>query len=162
MLREVSDSDLGALLRWRNHPEVRKASFTTHEIGEAEHRRWWSRVCADPTRRVLIYEHRSTPCGVVTFSGLDGAEAWWGFYLDLDGLGESGELLHAWLGLEKAAIAHAFGPLGLRVLRGEVLAANEAVLRFHRRCGFTESGRHVREIDGEEQVVVHMELRRGR
>ncbi|GAA2634228.1 GNAT family N-acetyltransferase [Actinomadura fulvescens] len=160
MLRDVSDADLGALRRWRNHPEVRRASFTTHEIGELEHRRWWERVRADPARRVLVYEHRSTPCGVVTFSGIDGAGAWWGFYLDLDGLDASGELLPAWLGLERAAIAHAFGPLGLRVLRGEVLAANEAVLRFHRRCGFSETGRHVREIDGEERVVVRMEIGR--
>ncbi|MFG2002620.1 GNAT family N-acetyltransferase [Spirillospora sp. NPDC048911] len=164
MLRDTSDADLAVLRRWRNHPEVRKASFTTHEIGEAEHRRWWSAVRADPSRHVLVYEHQEIPSGVVTYSGLGGSgagpEAWWGFYLDFDGLAERDELLPAWLGLEKAAIAYAFGPLGLGVLRGEVLEANQAVLQLHRRCGFVESGRYVRKIDGHDQVVVRVELGR--
>ncbi|WP_307797112.1 GNAT family N-acetyltransferase [Actinomadura barringtoniae] len=156
----MSDDELGTLRRWRNHPEVRLASFTTHEIGEDEHRRWWSSVRSDPSRRVLVYEHRATAAGVVAFTGLGGPEAWWGFYLDVEGLDARGQLMPAWIGLEKAAIAYAFGSLDLDVLRGEVLASNEAVLQLHRRCGFTETDRYAREIDGEDQAVVRLALRR--
>lgn len=163
MLRPADDDDLPVLLRWRNHPRVRAASFTTHEIGEAEHARWWARVRDDPARRVLVYEHDATPAGVVTFSGLEPGRTIgeWGFYLDLAGLERSGALLAAWIGLERAAIGHAFGPLGLATLRGAVLAANEPVRWLHRRFGFVETGTHRREAGGVPVDVVTIELTKG-
>ncbi|GGO74279.1 GNAT family N-acetyltransferase [Nonomuraea cavernae] len=162
MLRPVGDHDLPVMLRWRNHPRVRAASFTTHEIGEAEHARWWAAVKDDPARRVLVYEHDGAAAGVVTFSGLRPGSrcADWGFYLDLDGLERSGALLRAWIGLERAVVGHAFGPLGLTTLRGEVLAGNEAVRRLHRRFGFAETGRHTRHVDGAPVDVVAIQLTR--
>ncbi|MEV0146637.1 MULTISPECIES: GNAT family N-acetyltransferase [unclassified Nonomuraea] len=162
MLRHVDDGDLPVMRRWRNHPKVRAASFTTHEIGEDEHARWWAGVRADPARQVLVYEHGGVASGVVTFSGLaPGAPiAHWGFYLDLDRLERSGELLAAWFGLERAAIRHAFGPLGLTTLRGEVLAANKPVRLLHSRFGFTEIGGYRRLLDGETVDVVLIEFTR--
>lgn len=160
MLRGVRDDDLPAMRRWRNHPRVRAASFTTHEIGEAEHARWWAAVCADATRRVLIYDHEGTSAGVVAYSDLSPDSASWGFYLDLDGLERAGTLLRAWIGLERAAIDHAFGPLGVSALRGEVLAGNEPVRSLHRRFGFAEVGIHQRDVDGVPRDVVAIELRK--
>ncbi|MCK2221434.1 GNAT family N-acetyltransferase [Actinomadura sp. ATCC 31491] len=160
MLRDVHDDDLPAMRRWRNHPKVRAASFTTHEIGAAEHARWWAAVRADATRRVLVYDHDGRPAGVVAYSDLSAASATWGFYLDLDGLERSGALLRAWAGLERAAIGHAFGPLGLSVLRGEVLADNEPVRTLHRRFGFAEVAAYRRDVDGVPRDVVAIELRR--
>jgi UDP-4-amino-4,6-dideoxy-N-acetyl-beta-L-altrosamine N-acetyltransferase len=162
MLRAVQDHDLPAMRRWRNHPRVRAASFTTHEIAEAEHARWWATVRDDPARRVLIYDHDGTAAGVVVFSGLTPGSPHgdWGFYLDLDGLERTGALLPAWIGLERAAIEHAFGPLGLTALHGEVLADNEAVRRLHRRFGFTEVGSYHRDIEGGRGEVVSVRLTR--
>ncbi|MFG3435749.1 GNAT family N-acetyltransferase [Nonomuraea sp. NPDC047897] len=162
MLRPARDDDLPALLRWRNHPRVRAASFTTHVIGATEHARWWAAVRHDPARRVLVYEHDGRDAGVVTFSGLAPAATTgeWGFYLDLSGLERTGAVLAAWAGLERAAIGHAFGPLGLTTLRGQVLAGNEPVRRLHRRFGFTEVGVHRREVDGTPVDVVTVELTR--
>ncbi|MGP4095644.1 GNAT family N-acetyltransferase [Nonomuraea sp. KM90] len=160
MLRDVRDDDLPVMRRWRNHPRVRAASFTTHEIAEDEHARWWAATRADAGRRVLIYDHEGTAAGVVTFAGLSPKSADWGYYLDLDGLERSGTLLRAWAGLERAAIEHAFGPLGLTTLRGEVLAGNEPVRRLHRRFGFVEVGAYLREVDGVPRDVVAIELRK--
>lgn len=160
MLRGVSDDDLPAMRRWRNHPRVRAASFTTHEIGAAEHARWWAATRADATRRVLIYEHEGTAAGVVAYSNLSPESASWGFYLDLDGLERAGTLLRAWAGLERAAIDHAFGPLGVTALRGEVLAGNEQVRFLHRRFGFAEVGTYQRDVDGVPHDVVAIELRK--
>ena len=61
MLRPATDGDVETIRRWRNHPKVRRASFTTHEIGPEEHRAWWEAVSADPTKRVLIFERNGTP-----------------------------------------------------------------------------------------------------
>ncbi|MEV0201275.1 GNAT family N-acetyltransferase [Nonomuraea sp. NPDC050691] len=162
MLRQAQDDDLPAMLRWRNHPKVRAASFTTHVIGEDEHARWWAGVRDDPARRVLVYEHGGTASGVVTFSGLTPERpiASWGFYLDLDGLERSGELLAAWFGIERAAIHHAFGPLGLTTLRGEVLAGNQPVRLLHSRFGFKETGGYRRVLDGATVDVVTIEFTR--
>ncbi|WP_043623701.1 GNAT family N-acetyltransferase [Nonomuraea candida] len=160
MLRDVEDADLPVMRRWRNHPRVRAASFTTHEISAREHARWWAAVRADAGRRVLVYDHEGTPAGVVTYTDLSPGSARWGYYLDLDGLERAGALLAAWVGLERAAVEHAFGPLGLTTLRGEVLAGNEPVMRLHRRFGFVETGTYVRDVDGAPREVVAIELRR--
>ncbi|TMR10547.1 GNAT family N-acetyltransferase [Nonomuraea turkmeniaca] len=160
MLRGVRDDDLPVTRRWRNHPRVRAASFTTHEIGADEHARWWAAVRADPAKHVLVYDHEGTAAGVVTYAGLSTASACWGFYLDFDGLERSGALLRAWIGLERAAIDHAFGPLGLTTLRGSVLADNEPVRLLHKRFGFVEVGTYRRDVDGVARDVVAIELRK--
>ena len=108
MLRDATDGDRAMVLRWRNHPQVRRSSFTTHEIG------------AD----------------------------------------ERGEMLAAWIGIERESISYAFDKVGATVLRGEVLASNAGVWRLHRRFGFTETGRYVREVDGLPREVVRIELRK--
>ncbi|MCG5217252.1 UDP-4-amino-4,6-dideoxy-N-acetyl-beta-L-altrosamine N-acetyltransferase [Streptosporangium sp. KLBMP 9127] len=162
MLRQMADHELETVRRWRNHPKVRAASFTCHEIRPAEHARWWADLRVDPARRLLVYEHQGTPAGVVTFTGLGTLDhsGSWGFYLDLDGLERAGALLPAWIGVERAAIEHAFGPLGLRTLYAEVLAANEAVRRLHGRFGFTEAGTYTRDVDGVAREVVRIRLDR--
>ncbi|KAB8198078.1 GNAT family N-acetyltransferase [Nonomuraea phyllanthi] len=154
------DDDLPLMRRWRNHPRVRAASFDPHEIGEEEHARWWEATRADTRKQVLIYDHEGVAAGVVSYSGLSSEGGSWGFYLDLDGLEPSGALLPAWIGLERAAIEHAFGPLGLTTLRGEVLACNEPVRRLHRRFGFVEVGAYVRDVDGVPRDVVAIRLRK--
>jgi hypothetical protein len=161
MLREASDADRDMVLRWRNHPQARRASFTTHEIDAAEHDRWWSSVRADDTKWLLIYEHGGVPSAVVTVVTTDPESATWGFYLDIDGLNRRGELLPAWMGVERESASFAFEKIGVSVLRGDVPAANTAVRRLHRRCGFAEIGTYIREIDGVPREVVRVELRKG-
>jgi UDP-4-amino-4,6-dideoxy-N-acetyl-beta-L-altrosamine N-acetyltransferase len=161
MLRPATDDDLGNMLRWRNHPQMRAASFTSHEIGWEEHVAWWARTRGDKTRSVLIYERAGVPCGVVTFHDIDrrARTADWSFYVDNEGLAESGELLGAWVGLEREALDHAFDVLGIVRLGGHTLASNQVVLQLHRRFGFHEVSTEQRVIDGVLQDVVRTELR---
>jgi UDP-4-amino-4,6-dideoxy-N-acetyl-beta-L-altrosamine N-acetyltransferase len=161
VLRPALDADRDLVLGWRNQPEVRRASFTTHVIAAEEHRAWWQAARADDTRRVLVFEYRDRPAGVVTFADIDAAQrsAAWGFYLDVAGLNERAELLPAWLELERDAVGHAFDDLGLDRLGGETLAWNTQVLALHRRFGFRETRRYQRPVDGTPQEVVWTELR---
>ncbi|MBG0813542.1 UDP-4-amino-4,6-dideoxy-N-acetyl-beta-L-altrosamine N-acetyltransferase [Planomonospora sp. ID82291] len=160
MLRRAFEHESEMIRRWRNHPRVREASFTTHEIGEAEHAKWWAGAMADATRRILVYEHEGVPSGVVNFFDHDAEarRAGWAFYLDVDGLGARGELFAAWLTVEGEAIGYAFGELGVETLRCEVLAHNAAVRTLHRRNGFVEVGSYTRPVDGTEEFVLVMEL----
>lgn len=123
--------------------------MTTHEIRPDEHAAWWS----ENWRNVLIYEDEGVPAGVVIFSGET-----WSFYLDVAGLGQ--RMLPAWMRLEKEAIEHAFGKLGLDRLGGETLEENRQVLALHRRFGFRETRRYERAVDGVMKTVVVTE--RGR
>ncbi|MFI7539875.1 GNAT family N-acetyltransferase [Actinoplanes sp. NPDC049599] len=150
MLRPAVDADRDTVLAWRNHPEVRAVSLTTHVIGAAEHAAWWDAAMADPDRHILIYDDR----GVVLFD-LREDPASWSFYLDVAGLGA--QLLPTWMRLEQAAVEHAFGPLGLTRLGGETLADNKQVLALHRRFGFTETRRYERLVDGTPTTVVWTE-----
>jgi len=159
VLRPAADDDREMVLRWRNHPSVRAASFTRHEIGPAEHARWWSAVRGDSSRRMLIYERDSVPAGVVLFSAYDRTSATWAYYLDVAGTTGRGDELAVWFGLERAALDHAFQVLGVALLRGEVLARNAAVRALHRRFGFREVGEYMRDIDGHPEEVVQIELR---
>jgi UDP-4-amino-4,6-dideoxy-N-acetyl-beta-L-altrosamine N-acetyltransferase len=169
VLRPATDSDRESILRWRNHPDVRAVSLTRHVISPDEHASWWEAVQQDSSRKVLVYERKDVPSGVVTFFDIDtdARSAWWGFYLDIDGLTERGELLPVWVAIEREAVRFAFEELGLEVLEGEVLASNQAVRNMNRRHRFTETGSDTRVVDGEQVEVVHMrldatEFRRGR
>jgi hypothetical protein len=147
MLRPARHDDRDLILPWRNHPDVRAVSLTTHEISPDEHARWWAKRQAD----ILIYEDdEGTPAGVVIFDGNT-----WSFYLDVAGLGR--RLLPAWMRLEKEAVEYAFGPLGLDSLGGETLADNKQVLALHRRFGFAETRRYERIVDGVSKTVVWTE-----
>lgn len=163
MLRDATDADCERMLSWRNHPDVRRASLSTHVIQPAEHRAWWLRVQSDPTRQVRIFEHDGRPAGVVMLTDLDEKtrSAAWGFYLDVAGLTARRALLPAWMALERAAIAYAFDDLELDRLGGATLAWNVQVLALHRRFGFHEVRRYRQLVDGVPQDVVWTERGRG-
>lgn len=162
MLRDATTADLADIRRWRNHERVRAVSLTAHEISAEEHRNWWARVAADPSRRVLVYQRSGVPSGVVTFFDHDRAvrTAGWGFYLDLDGLDERGETLPAWMEIQRDALDYAFDRLGVHVLTGEVLEENTVVRRMNRRFGFTEADPETREVDGRSARVRRLRLHR--
>jgi RimJ/RimL family protein N-acetyltransferase len=164
VLRDARDTDVETIRVWRNHPKTRGASIWTAYITPEGHAQWWEKVSADPTRRVLIFSYKGNDCGVVTFNDHDetAGTAEWGFFLDVDGLEERGELLPAWMELEKAAVAYAFGEMKLISFGGRTLAWNKQVIALHRRFGFVEvpQRRYTTEIDGQDQLVVWTEKTR--
>src|SRR5699024_7834902 len=108
MLRPATEADRESVRVWRNHPEVRAVSLTQHEIGPEEHSAWWDRVANDPTKAVLVYERGGIPAGVVSLWDIDpqAGSLWWGYYLDNEGLGARGELLPAWIQIQREAVKY--------------------------------------------------------
>ena len=166
MLRPAGDADVDAMRAWRNQPANRAVSINSHEISPEEHRAWWERTQADPTRRVLVFEHGDRALGIVNFFDLETDPATgtkqgsWGFFLDHDTVEAEGLSFLAWMQVMKDATNHAFDELGLDVLTGEVLAGNEAVRSMNRRFRFTEGEPEVREADGRTITVHPISLRR--
>jgi UDP-4-amino-4,6-dideoxy-N-acetyl-beta-L-altrosamine N-acetyltransferase len=124
------DGDLEFVLTWRNHPDVRRFMYTTHEISFDEHARWFKAASADSSRHLLLLELAGLALGYVNFRCDGAGGAVWGFYLAPDAPKGRGRLLG------DAATRHAFEALGLQTLRGEVLPANVASRQFHLLLGF--------------------------
>lgn len=134
-LHPLTEADLPLVRAWRNHPDVRRHMFSTHEISENEHRAWFARQQADATRRLWLFRRVGQPLGFVHFSGVEpGGIAEWGFYAAPGAPRGTGSALG------RAALARAFGDEALHKVCGHVLAANTASLAFHRRLGFSEEG----------------------
>ncbi len=140
-LRPVNDADLEDLRRWRNHPKVRRAMITRHEIPPQEHAAWWEKTCNDDAKRWYIYTETGEPSAVVGFFRLDWNRrtGWWGFYLcDYSDESSAGrrELAQR---IVETAVEHAFKELNLRLLLCEVFESNAAAVRLYRQRGFVES-----------------------
>ena len=134
-LRKMKASDLEMVLQWRNHPDVRRYMYTSHEISFEEHSAWFKRTNDDPNVHLMIYEANGRGLGFVNIvCGRCGSIADWGFYLSPEagkGTGQS---------LGNAALAHAFEDLQLHKLCGQALRFNERSIAFHHRLGFTQEG----------------------
>ena len=134
-LQPLHADDLATVRAWRNHPELRRHMFSTHEITEAEHQQWFSRQQADAGRRLWLWRSGGQPLGFVHFSGVaPGGVAEWGFYAAPGAPRGTGSALG------RAALERAFATEQLHKVCGQVLAANTASLAFHRRMGFAEEG----------------------
>lgn len=134
-IRLMTVDDLGEVLRWRNHPDVRKCMLTRHEIQPAEHAAWFARASVDPARRLMIVEDSGGPLGFVHFSGVaPGKAADWGFYACPAAVKGSGRRLGC------CALAFAFDTLGLHKVCGQALDFNTASIGFHEALGFRREG----------------------
>jgi UDP-4-amino-4,6-dideoxy-N-acetyl-beta-L-altrosamine N-acetyltransferase len=138
-LRAVADADSDRLLAWRNAPQVAAYMYADHVITPDEHARWFAGIPGDARRAYWIIAVDGTPAGLANFYDIDrthGRAAWAYYIADPGARGRGvGSYVEYWM------IEQAFGPMGLRKLWCEVLAANEPVLRLHRTFGFTEEAR---------------------
>ncbi|WP_428031356.1 UDP-4-amino-4,6-dideoxy-N-acetyl-beta-L-altrosamine N-acetyltransferase [Ancylobacter sp.] len=156
-IRALTADDLPAILAWRNHPDVRRAMFTQHEISLAEHQAWFARTSADPACHRLIVEEGQTGIGYVQFNNVavDGVSEW-GFYA------RPGMPKGTGTALGKTALAYAFDALILHKVFAQVIADNTASLALHHRLGFVEEGllRDQKLIQGAHHSLVHFGLLR--
>ena len=137
-LRPIEENDLTLVRAWRNAERVRRWMFTDHEISEAEHRAWFQKLSFDATRKTWIYEEAGRPLGVVNVTGIDHGKGAcsWGFYLGEDNLPPgTGSAMGA------AALKKIFEQLGVTQVNGEAIATNDGSIAFHRKLGFSETGR---------------------
>lgn len=66
-LRPAMHKDCDRVHRWRNQPGTRQASIDSAAIPYADHRAWFERTLADPTRALLIAEQHDGPVGVLRY-----------------------------------------------------------------------------------------------
>ncbi len=134
-VRPMRERDLGLVLSWRNHLEVRHYMFRSQEISMDEHSRWFARASLDSERHLLVFEIDELPLGFINIHKItDGGIADWGFYAAPDAPKGTGRLLG------QAALRYAFETVSLHKICGQVLDFNERSIRFHLNMGFTREG----------------------
>lgn len=134
-VRAMTPEDLGQVLAWRNHEEVRRYMYTQHEISLEEHTRWFERASQDAGRHLLVFENDTVPLGFINIHQIaPGGVADWGFYVAPDAPKGTGRQLG------QAALHYAFSGEGLHKICGQALAYNERSIRFHLNLGFQQEG----------------------
>ncbi|KXS54045.1 MAG: N-acetyltransferase GCN5 [Marinobacter sp. T13-3] len=144
-LRPMDENDLELVLSWRNHPDIRRFMYTTHEISLAEHKRWFAGAKEKSETYLRIYEQDGKPTGFVNVSLTRCPHvADWGFYVAPDASKGTGRRMG------EAALAFVFQELGLHKLCGQALGFNGGSVGFHKKLGFAEEGRlRDQHFDGE-------------
>ncbi len=134
-VRLLTEDDLGMLLSWRNHIDVRRFMYTQHEISIQEHTNWFESVKDNPQKCLLICEQNHQPFAFGSLSILGhGKIADWGFYAAPHaprGMGSH---------LAGGILEHAFNVLHLNKLCSEALAYNEKSIKFQEGLGFSREG----------------------
>ena len=128
-IRPATPGDGETLWRWRNAPDVRRASLDSTDIPLPDHLEWYRRALRNPDREILIAEHAGQPMGMVRFDRADDT-ATVSILLDAAyrGKGLSGPVLSA------AISASRSGGVRLRALVKHDNAASRALflsLGFH-------------------------------
>lgn len=134
-LRKMVETDLPLVLKWRNHPGVRRCMFTQHEVTPEEHAQWFTRLCHDDTQSSLIFVIDDIPLGYVNFKKTVAlAVADWGFYIAPDAPKGTGRQLGT------AVLNYAFRQMKLHKVCAQVLGYNENSKNFHLSLGFKREG----------------------
>ena len=139
ILREITkctDEQKRAVREVRNQKSVRKSMYTEHEIPLNEHLAWIERLQQDKRQIVFTVLIDDLVSGVVSVNAIDRLhlKSDWAFYLDASARGRLGSAL------EFSIIEFVFNELELEKLNCEVIETNEAVVRLHKKFGFTEEG----------------------
>ena len=131
----MNENDLDYVLKWRNHPDIRKFMLSQHEITLAEHCAWFDRASRDESLALLVIEDNGQPLGCVIFSGVkNNSTADWSFYSAPGNPPGSG------MRICTTALDYAFSELGVHKVAGQVLEFNQASIRVHQQLGFTQEG----------------------
>lgn len=137
-LREITLADAADLYRWRMDPASRGYFRNAGEVPFADHEAFLSRYFeADNTDRWFIVEAGGEPVGALALYDFDAsytAAEWGRFVIASEHRGRG------WGRRSLALLIDHARAIGVRDLRCEVLAGNDAAEGLYRQLGFTETG----------------------
>lgn len=142
----------------RNHPQIRRFMYTTHEISALEHASWATGLADDIERRFFVVFSDNVIAGTTNWSsrGQKPGDLYWGFYVnpDLTGHGVGTAMLTQFLEM-------VFSDGQTERIIGEAREDNAASRALHKRLGFVEQGpRHVEGDGGETVTAIRFVLTR--
>lgn len=140
--------DKKMVLKWRNHPSIKKWMFTQDEIGLTDHLSFIDSLKKRIDKVYFLVKKGSFPIGVIDFTGIDKKSAEFGIYAnpDVKGVGHL---------LMRALLDYAFNVLKVGTLKAKVFKENIPAIKLYKECGFTETNTK----DTDNDNLMHMELK---
>ncbi|MBE0499776.1 MAG: UDP-2,4-diacetamido-2,4,6-trideoxy-beta-L-altropyranose hydrolase [Campylobacterales bacterium] len=145
---DLSLDDKKIVLKWRNHPSIKKWMFTQDEIGLTDHLSFIDSLKKRIDKVYFLVKKDSIPIGVIDFTDIDKKSAEFGIYANpnLKGVGRL---------LMRAIIDYAFNVLKIGTLKAEVLKDNLHAIKLYKEYNFAETNTK----NADTNNLVHMELK---
>jgi UDP-4-amino-4,6-dideoxy-N-acetyl-beta-L-altrosamine N-acetyltransferase len=140
LLREIEESDLDLIVKWRNDPEVLRYLFSYLPISSASQRQWYQRYLTDDRQQtfVIVLKDENKPVGTIGLSVIDHRDQKAELGIMIGEKGERGK----GVGEEalRLLIGYAFTQMNLRKIKALAFADNETAIRLYEKCGFRREG----------------------
>ncbi|KHL93567.1 hypothetical protein QW71_23015 [Paenibacillus sp. IHB B 3415] len=149
-LENVDRKDLKLVLEWRNADHIRPFMKHGDCIRLEEHYRWFESLDKDASKLAKLCLYKKKPIGFVNFSQIDlnNKTCEWGFYIGDQACPRGSGKVMGILALDLI-----FKERCMRKVCAQILDFNRKSLSYHRRLGFTEEGRLVKQICKNNQYV---------
>lgn len=138
-LREIKESDLKKIMKWRMDPEITKYMNTDPVLTIEKQKEWHKRIQIDDTSIYRIIESNHVPIGLISIVDIDKSnyKCAWGYYI-----GEKQYTsLKLAISLELSLYEYCFEILKLNKVYNEVLSFNTGVIKLHQMCGCNIEGK---------------------
>lgn len=142
-LENLAQQDLQLVWQWRNADHIRPFMNQDDFIPLEEHYRWFESLEKDARKLVKLCFYKDKPMGLVNFTQIDSKNQTceWGFYRgDTACPRGSGKVMGI------LALDYIFKEQSMRKVGAQILDFNWKSRSYHRKLGFAEEGRLVKQI----------------
>ncbi|UQZ37736.1 UDP-4-amino-4,6-dideoxy-N-acetyl-beta-L-altrosamine N-acetyltransferase [Paenibacillus sp. PK3_47] len=142
-LKQLGPDEINLVWEWRNADHIRPFMNQDDIIPLDEHIAWVKAVEKDASKVLKLCFYQEKPVGLVSFSRIDSKNhtCEWGFYIgDKSCPAGSGKIMGI------LALDYIFKEQPMRKVCAQILDFNWKSLSYHRKLGFAEEGRLVRQI----------------
>lgn len=132
-LREIQESDLENIMRWRMDEEITRYMNTNPKLTLEGQRKWFASIRDNEDVRYWLIEVNGEPAGVINLTGLLKAsgDLGWAYYVGEKRL----RSMKTALSLEMSMYDYVFDILGKQSVYGDVFTLNQGVIALHKLCG---------------------------
>lgn len=142
-LRNVEQRDINLIYEWRNADHIRHFMNNSEEIPFEAHYQWFESLKTEKSRIVKLCLYKEKPIGLVQFSKIDqmNKTCEWGFYIGDQTCPPGSGKAMGFLALD-----FIFHEVQMRKVCAKVLEFNSKSLSYHKKLGFYEEGRLLKQI----------------
>ena len=132
-LREIRETDLENIMRWRMDPEITRYMNTNPKLTMEGQRKWLASIqgSTDVQYWMILVDGREA--GVINLTGLDNPDGdlGWAYYMGEKEL----RSIKTALSLEMSLYDYIFDELHKNALYGDIFTLNQGVIKLHQICG---------------------------
>ena len=132
-LREIRESDLENIMRWRMDPDITRYMNTNPKLTLEGQKKWLEGILQNPDVRYWLIMVDGQDAGVISINGLTNpsGDLGWAYYVGEKKL----RSMKTALALEMSLYDYIFDVLDKNALYGDIFTLNKGVITLHQLCG---------------------------